>query len=172
MVRGLLTALGVMFICAALPVAQALLAPFGPFLGAYFGIRWVDTGGRGPLGAAVRFGCVVAGASGIILIVIAVILMLTLALPPRFLVLLWIAVVVFTLYVAGMSTLGGMYRLVKMQAAAGAKAPATGAGSGDKGGDTTGAAAKADAGDGDATGAAGAGGEGEDRVGDAAGRGG
>lgn len=133
--------MGVMFICAALPVAQALLAPFGPFLGAYFGIRWVDTGGRGALGAAVRFGCVVAGASGIILIVIAVVLMLTLALPPRFLVLLWIAVVVFTLYVAGMSTLGGMYRLVKMQTAA-ARTPATGAaadtGDGDEGGDAAG----------------------------------
>ena len=159
MVRGLLTALGVMFICAALPVAQALLAPFGPFLGAYFGIRWVDTGGRGALGAAVRFGCVVAGASGVILVVIAAVLMLTLALPPRLLVLLWIAVGVFTLYVAGMSTLGGMYRLVKMQTAAGAaRAPATGAAAaadaGDEGGNASGAAAKAGAGDegGDASG--------------------
>ena len=154
MVRGLLTALGVMFICAALPVAQALLAPFGPFLGAYFGIRWVDTGGRGALGAAVRFGCVVAGASGVILVAIAAVLMLTLALPPRLLVLLWIAVGVFTLYVAGMSTLGGMYRLVKMQTAAGAaRAPATGAaakaGAGDEGRNASGAVG---AGAGDASG--------------------
>ena len=134
MIRGLLTALGVMFICAALPVAQVALAPFGPFLGAYFGIRAVDTGGQRPLLAATRFGCVVAGASGVILVVIAVVLMLTLALPPRLLVLLWIAVGVFTLYVAGMSTLGGMYRLVKMQTAAGAaRAPATGAAAGDVG---------------------------------------
>ena len=124
--RGLLTALAVMFVCAALPVAQVALAPFGPFLGAYFGIRAVDTEGMGALAAAARFGCVVAGASGIILIGIAVVLMLTLGLPTRLLVLLWIAVGVFTLYVAGMSTLGGMYRLVKMQTGA-AGAPAAGA---------------------------------------------
>ena len=123
MMRGLLTALAVMFVCAALPVAQVALAPFGPFLGAYFGIRAVDTEGMGALAAAARFGCVVAGASGVILVGIAVVLMLTLGLPTRLLALLWIAVAVFTLYVAGMSTLGGMYRLVKMQAgAAGAAA--------------------------------------------------
>ena len=115
-----------MFVCAALPVAQVALAPFGPFLGAYFGIRAVDTGGMGALAAAARFGCVVAGASGVILVGIAVVLMLTLGLPTRLLVLLWIAVGVFTLYVAGMSTLGGMYRLVKMQAG-GAGSPASGA---------------------------------------------
>ena len=131
MMRGLLTALAVMFVCAALPVAQVALAPFGPFLGAYFGIRRVDTEGMGALAAAARFGCVVAGASGVILVGIAVVLMLTLGLPTRLLVLLWIAVGVFTLYVAGMSTLGGMYRLVKMQAGAGgAGSPAAGAGGG------------------------------------------
>ncbi len=113
MARGLLTALGVMLVCTIIPVAQFLLAPFGPFLGAYFGIRSVDTSGSAPLVAAAKFGAVVGAASGIILVVIAVILTVALPMPGRFVVLTWIAVAVFATYVAGMSTLGGLYRLMK-----------------------------------------------------------
>ena len=46
MAKGVLTALAVMLICTVIPIAQVLLAPFGPFLGAYYGIRSVDTGDR------------------------------------------------------------------------------------------------------------------------------
>ena len=118
MAKGLLTALGVMLVCTIIPVAQFLLAPFGPFLGAYFGIRSVDTDGATPLVAAAKFGVVVGAASGIILVVIAVVLMLALPMEGRFVALMWIAVAVFATYVAGMSTLGGLYRLMKMRTAA------------------------------------------------------
>ena len=113
MAKGLLTALGVMLVCAIIPVAQFLLAPFGPFLGAYFGIRCVDTSGSTPLVAATKFGVVVGAASGSILVVIAVILTAVLPMPGKFVALTWIAVAVFATYVAGMSTLGGLYRLMK-----------------------------------------------------------
>ena len=103
--------------CTIIPVAQFLLAPFGPFLGAYFGIRSVDTSGSAPLAAAAKFGAVVGTASGIILVVIAVILTAVLAMPVRFVVLTWIAVAVFATYVAGMSTLGALYRLMKARSA-------------------------------------------------------
>ena len=116
MAKGLLTALGVMLVCTIIPVAQFLLAPFGPFLGAYFGIRSVDTSGSAPLVAAAKFGAAVGAASGIILVVIAVILTAVLPMPGRFVVLTWIAVAVFATYVAGMSTLGGLYRLMKARA--------------------------------------------------------
>ena len=122
MTKGLLTALGVMLVCTIIPVAQFLLAPFGPFLGAYFGIRSVDTDGSTPLVAAAKFGVVVGTASGIILVAIALILTLALPMPGRFVALTWIAVAVFATYVAGMSTLGGMYRLMKMRAAVPAEA--------------------------------------------------
>lgn len=115
MTKGLLTALAVMLVCAAIPVAQVLLAPFGPFLGGYYGIRSVDTAGRHPLAAAARFGGVVGAASALILVVMAVILMLILEMPPRFVILTWIAVAVFAIYVAMMSTLGGLYRMMKTQ---------------------------------------------------------
>lgn len=118
MARGLLTALGVMLVCAIIPVAQFLLAPFGPFLGAYFGIRWVDTSGSPPLVAAAKFGAMVGAVSAMILVVIAVILTAVVPMPGRFVVLTWIAVAVFATYVAGMSTLGGLYRLMKARTAA------------------------------------------------------
>ena len=118
MAKGLLTALGVMLVCTIIPVAQFLLAPFGPFLGAYFGIRSVDTAGSAPLVAAAKFGVAVGAASGVILVVIAVILTAALSMPGRFVVLTWIAVAVFATYVAGMSTLGGLYRLMKARTAA------------------------------------------------------
>ena len=118
MAKGLLTALGVMLVCTIIPVAQFLSAPFGPFLGAYFGIRSVDTAGSTPLVAAAKFGVAVGAASGVILVVIAVILTAALSMPGRFVVLTWIAVAVFATYVAGMSTLGGLYRLMKARTAA------------------------------------------------------
>ena len=118
MTKGLLTALAVMLICTVVPVAQLLLAPFGPFLGAYFGIRGVDTAGEPPLLAAVKFGAVVGAASAAILVVIAIILMAALDLPAKFVILTWIAVAVFSAYVAVMSTLGGLYRLMKQRVAA------------------------------------------------------
>ena len=118
MAKGLLTALGVMLVCTIIPVAQFLLAPFGPFLGAYFGIRSVDTSGSAPLVAAAKFGAVVGAASAVILVLIAVILMAVVPMPGKFVILTWIAVAVFATYVAGMSTLGGLYRLMKVRSAA------------------------------------------------------
>ena len=117
MTKGLLTALGVMLICTVVPVAQLFLAPFGPFLGAYFGIRDVDTSGEQPLLAAAKFGAVVGTASAAILVVIAIVLTAVLDLYTRFVILTWIAVAVFSAYVAVMSTLGGLYRLMKQRAA-------------------------------------------------------
>ena len=118
MAKGLLIALGVMLVCTIIPVAQFLLAPFGPFLGAYFGIRSVDTSGSAPLVAAAKFGAAVGTASGVILVMIAAILTVVLPMPGRFVALTWIAVAVFTTYVAGMSTLGGLYQLMKARATA------------------------------------------------------
>ena len=117
MIKGLLIALAVMLVCTVVPVAQLLLAPFGPFLGAYFGIRSVNTAGEQPLLAAARFGAAVATASAAILVVIAVVLTMAMEIPGKFVILTWIAVVVFSGYVAVMSTLGGLYRLMKQRTA-------------------------------------------------------
>ena len=118
MIKGLLTTLAVMLVCTVIPIAQVLLAPFGPFIGAYFGIRSVDVGNRTPLLAATIFGCVVGAVSALILAAIALILTFAWLDDRRYIILAWIAVAVFSAYVAGMSTLGGLYRLMKMQTAA------------------------------------------------------
>ena len=73
----------------------------------------MDTEGSDPLVAAAKFGAAVGAVSGIILVVIALILTVVLPMPGRFVALTWIAVAVFATYVAGMSTLGGLYRLMK-----------------------------------------------------------
>lgn len=118
MAKGVLTALAVMLVCTIIPIAQVLLAPFGPFLGAYFGIRSITVGNHTPLLTAAIFGSAVGAASAAILVVIAVIITLAAPIPGRFIILTWIAVAVFSAYVAGMSTLGGLYRLMKTQTAA------------------------------------------------------
>ena len=117
MAKGVLTALGVMLVCTIVPIAQVLLAPFGPFLGAYFGIRSIAVGDRTPLLAAAVFGFAVGAASAAILVAIALIVTLAAPIPGRVIILTWIAVAVFSAYVAGMSTLGGLYRLMKSRTA-------------------------------------------------------
>ena len=82
MLKALLATHAVMLVCTIIPVAQLLLAPFGPFLGAYYGIRWVDTGQATPLAAAAKFGCAVGAVSALILTAIALILTLAIDLPP------------------------------------------------------------------------------------------
>ena len=126
MAKGVLTALAVMLMCTVIPIANVLLAPFGPFLGAYFGIRSVDVGERAPLLAATYFGCAVGMASALILAAVAIVVTLALPIPGRFVALAWIAVAVFSAYVAGMSTLGGLYRLMKTQNAVAGPASETG----------------------------------------------
>ncbi|MCY4416785.1 MAG: hypothetical protein OXE87_10820 [Chloroflexi bacterium] len=118
MLKGIVTTLAVMLVCTIIPIAQVLLAPFGPFLGAYFGIRSINIGDRSPLLAAALFGSAVGAASAVILVLIAIIITLAAPIPGRLIILTWIAVAVFSAYVAGMSTLGGLYRLMKSQTAA------------------------------------------------------
>ena len=124
MAKGVLTALAVMLACTIIPIAQVLLAPFGPFLGAYIGIRSIDVGDRAPLLVAAYFGCAVGAASAVILTAIAIIVTLAAPIPGRFVILTWIAVGVFSSYVAGMSTLGGLYRLMKTRSAVSAASKA------------------------------------------------
>jgi hypothetical protein len=126
MAKGLLTALAAMMVCTVIPIAQLFLAPFGPFIGAYFGIKYVDTRGARPLAAAATFGAWLGAASALILILIALALMSTVDMAGRFVVLTWLAVAVFSFYVATMGTLGAWYRLVKSTVPAASTAPELG----------------------------------------------
>jgi hypothetical protein len=78
------------------------------------------------LPAAATFGAWLGAASALILILIALALMSTVDMAGRFVVLTWLAVAVFSFYVATMGTLGAWYRLVKSTVPAALTAPELG----------------------------------------------
>ena len=113
MIKGVFFAMGIMLILALIPIVDVIGIPFGPFIGAYFGI---SLAGRRP-GAKVGesafraaiFGSLLGLLMLMILVAVAVSLTVTLDISQRFTWLLWMAVVVFTIYTATMAALGAMY---------------------------------------------------------------
>jgi len=127
MLKGILLALGIMFLLMLIPIVDFVGIPFGPFIGAYYGMASVraSTGEVFPpgpptgaqIGAFAIKGAIFGGVLGLlvsmILVVVGVILMLTIDLSGRFILLLWLAVVVFTMYAATMAALGAMYSQIR-----------------------------------------------------------
>ena len=127
MVKGVFLALGIMLVLAAIPIVDFVGIPFGPFIGSYYGISSVGMSGNvrpsgGPLtgseiGAyAVKsavFGILLGSLVLLILVAVGASLMATIDLSQRFTWLLWLAIVVFTLYTATMSALGALYSQLK-----------------------------------------------------------
>ena len=136
--KGILLALGIMFLLMLIPIVDFVGIPFGPFIGAYYGMASVraSTGEVFPpgppsgaqIGAFAIKGPIFGGVLGLlvsmILVVVGVILMLTIDLSGRFILLLWLAVVVFTMYVATMAAMGAMYSQIRAAKAQPAEEPA------------------------------------------------
>jgi hypothetical protein len=98
MIRGILIAFGIMLLLAPIPLVQAL----GPFVGGYFGVSFARSqGGHGRKG--LLFGALLGLLALLVSATVAVALMLTMDLN---LVLLWLAVGVFTLYTANLGPWG------------------------------------------------------------------
>lgn len=127
MLKGILLALGIMFLLMLIPIVDFVGIPFGPFIGAYYGMASVRTSTRevfppGPpssaqVGAFAVKGAIFGGLLGLlvglILVVVAVSLMAAIDLSGQILSLLWLAVVIFTLYTATMAALGAMYSQIR-----------------------------------------------------------
>lgn len=123
MLKGILLALGIMLVLMLIPIVNFVGIPFGPFVGAYYGMASVraSTGEVFPPGPptsaqigayaikAAVFGGLLGALVSLILVVVAVSLTLTIDLSGRFILLLWLAVVVYTMYTATMAALGAMY---------------------------------------------------------------
>lgn len=138
MLKGILLALGIMVLLMLIPIVDFVGIPFGPFIGAYYGMASVraSTGEVFPpgppsgaqIGAFAIKGVIFGGVLGLlvsmILVVVGVILMLTIDLSGRFILLLWLAVVVFTMYVATMAAMGAMYSQIRAAKAQPAEEPA------------------------------------------------
>ena len=127
MVKGVFLALGIMLVLAAIPIVDLVGIPFGPFIGSYYGISSAGMSAKvrpsaspltgSEIGAyALRsavFGVFLGLLVLLILVVVGASLMATIDLSQRFTWLLWLAIVVFTLYTATMSALGALYSQLK-----------------------------------------------------------
>jgi len=105
MIRGVLIAFGIMLLMAPVPLVQAL----GPFVGGYFGISTGRSGGSYAM-KGLRFGTLLGLLALLVSAAVATALTLTVDLN---LVLLWLAVGIFTLYTGNMGALGAIYRLLR-----------------------------------------------------------
>ncbi len=127
MLKGILLALGIMFLLMLIPIVDFVGIPFGSFIGAYYGMAAVraSTGEVFPPGPptsaqigafavkAAIFGSLLGLLVSLILVAVAASLTAAIDLSGRFLVLLWLAVVVFTMYTATMASLGAMYSQIR-----------------------------------------------------------
>ena len=127
MLKGLLLALGIMFLLMLIPIVDFVGIPFGPFIGAYYGMAAVraSTGEVFPPGPptsaqigafavkAAIFGGLLGLLVSLILVAVAASVTAAIDLSGRIIFLLWLAVVVFTIYTATMAALGAMYSQIR-----------------------------------------------------------
>ena len=113
MLKGALVALGIMVICAAIPIVHFVAFPISPFLGGYLGIKKVKVPKESYALKCLAFGGIV----GLFVLMIAALLALFVsnAFPwserlGRF---IWIVVGVLGLYASSMSALGAMFSVIR-----------------------------------------------------------
>ena len=113
MIKGVLIALGIMLGCALIPLVHFVAFPASPFIGGYFGIKFAQVPRESYAARCLLFGSLL-GLVVLILasLVTAVVLYLS-DVGQRFLAIIWIGVVVATLYTGSMSALGAMYSVLR-----------------------------------------------------------
>ena len=119
MIKGVFLALGIsliMFGSLLIPVVHFFTfipSTFSPFLGGYFGIKFARVARESYAAKCLMFGALV-GTLFLVLSALVVSIFVTLSdLEQRFLVLIWIGVVVLTLYTGSMSALGAMFSVLR-----------------------------------------------------------
>ena len=115
MIKGVGLAMGIMVLLALIPVVDLVGIPFGPFIGGYYGITSAHSGGSYAVRSVV-FGSLLGLLVLLVLVLVAIGLTVTMDLSQRFTWLLWLGVVVFSLYAASMAALGAMYRQLRAEA--------------------------------------------------------
>jgi hypothetical protein len=117
MVKGVLVAFGIMLGLALVPLVHLVGIPFGPFIGAYFGVSFAASRPGTYFAKGARFGALLALAALLASSAAVTALMLAVGLSQRMVVLAWIGVVVFTMYTGTMGALGAMYALLRAERA-------------------------------------------------------
>ncbi len=113
MLKGVLVAFGIMLGLALIPLVHLVGIPFGPFIGAYFGVSFVAARPGAYAAKGVKFGALLALVALLVSAAVVAALMLAVDLSQRMVTLAWIGVVVFTMYTGSMGALGAMYSLLK-----------------------------------------------------------
>ncbi|MSQ07317.1 MAG: hypothetical protein EXR54_04430 [Dehalococcoidia bacterium] len=113
MLKGVLAAFGIMLGLALIPLVNLAGIPFGPFIGAYFGIRFAREQPGTYAAKGVRFGALLALLALLASSAAVAALMVMVGLSQRMTILAWIGVLVFTMYSGSMGALGAMYALLK-----------------------------------------------------------
>lgn len=113
MIVGLMAGVGIMVVCALIPIAHFVLIPASPFIAGYWGISFAPNPGRHYAVHGLIYGSLLGLLMGLVGVVAAFVAIALFG--PRFQVLAWIAVLVFTLYTGSMSTLGAMYAALREQ---------------------------------------------------------
>ena len=113
MIKGVFLALGIMFVSLLIPLVHFVAFPASPFIGGYFGIKFARVPRESYAAKCLLFGALL-GSLFLILVSLAAILVVNLSdLGQRFLVIIWIGVVVLTLYTSSMSALGAMFSVLR-----------------------------------------------------------
>ena len=109
MVKGVFVALGIMVLLALIPIVDVIGIPFGPFIGGYYGIAAARPHTGSYAFKSIVFGSLLGLVVLLVLVAVGAGLTASVDLSRRFTWLLWLAIVVFTLYTASMGALGAMY---------------------------------------------------------------
>jgi len=113
MIKGVLIAFGIMIGCLLIPLVHFVAFPASPFIGGYFGIKFAQVPRESYAAKCLLFGALL-GSLLLILVSLAAALVVALSdLGQRFLVIIWIGVVVLTLYTVSMSALGAMFSVLR-----------------------------------------------------------
>ena len=114
MFTGLMAGLGIIVVCALIPIAHFVLIPASPFIAGYWGISFAPNPGRHYALHGLIYGSLLGLLVGLIGVVVAF-LVIALWDDPRVQVLAWLIVGVFTLYTGSMATMGAMYAALREQ---------------------------------------------------------
>ena len=114
MLVGVLVGLAIMVGCFLVPIAHFILGPAGPFFAGYWGIQFARNPGRLYALHGLIFCSLLALIMGVILVGVSF-LLIALFDDPRVKVLVWLGVIVLTLYTGSMGTMGAMSSSLREQ---------------------------------------------------------
>lgn len=127
MIKGIFVALGIMVVLALIPVVDVVVGlPFGAFIGAYFGISHAGSRPGSYAIKSLAFGGLLGLAVFLVLLAVAAGLTATVDFSRELLWILWLGVIVYTLYTASMGALGAMYAQLRKSGSRPAPVPGVG----------------------------------------------